>query len=258
MDLINFYYNPHLYSPSLKQKADNILNNLRGKKVLDIGCGSGWIARLAIKHGYNVTAMDISEKVVEENIFYQKNSGIRYDIIQGSAVKIPFPDQSFNSVIMTEVLEHLSDPELALKEIYRVLKSEGIIALSVPNGRTYGILMDGIILKFLNSEKSYESRLTAEFKKRGVNFTIDDADIGGPHLQQFSAGKLKTMFARNNFEIRIIYNDEFLLPYINGFFCSLLGVARKKLYWLEKIDMALARIIPRFLANGFLIIASKK
>jgi SAM-dependent methyltransferase len=258
MDLIDFYFNPNLYSPSLKEKADNILTSLQGKKVLDIGCGSGWIARLAIDRGFIITAMDISRKVIEENIFYQKTSNIEYDIIQGSATKIPFPDQLFDSVIMTEVLEHLPDPELALKEIYRVLKAGGILALSVPNGRTYGILMDGIILKFLNSERSYESRLSAEFKKCGVNFTADDADIGGPHLQQFSEGKLKKMLVRNNFEIITIYNDEFLLPYINGFFSGLLGIDRKKLYWLERIDMALAKIMPRFMANGFLIIASKK
>lgn len=258
MDLIDFHFNPHLYSPSLKQKAENILANLRGKKVLDIGCGSGWISRLAIDRGFEITAMDISKKVVEENIFYQKNSGIKYDMIQGSAVAIPFPDQSFDSIIMTEVLEHLPNPQSALKEIHRVLKPGGTLALSVPNGRTYGFLMDGIILKFLNSENSYESRLTSEFKNRGVDFTIDDAHIGGPHLQQFNVGKLKKLFTDNSFEVRIVYNDEFILPYINGFFSGLLGIDRKKLYWLERIDMALTKIMPKSLANGFLIIASKK
>jgi 2-polyprenyl-3-methyl-5-hydroxy-6-metoxy-1,4-benzoquinol methylase len=258
MDLINFHFNPHLHSPSLKQKADNILFNLPGKKVLDIGCGSGWLARLALNRGFDVTAMDISKKVVEENIWYMGEKNIHYEIVQGSATAIPFPDQSFDSVIMTEVLEHLANPALALAEIHRVLKSNGTVVLSVPNGWTYGVLMDGIILKFLNSEQSYESRLTEEFKKNGVTFAIDDAYIGGPHLQQFSSGRLKKLLAGNNFMVKKIYKDEFLLPYINGFFSGKLGIDRKKLYWLEKIDMFLARLIPRFLANGFVVVAVKK
>jgi SAM-dependent methyltransferase len=50
----------------------------------------------------------------------------------GTAYKVPVPDQSFDSAICTAVLEHLEEPEVALRECYRVLRSGGAAIYSVP------------------------------------------------------------------------------------------------------------------------------
>jgi len=51
----------------------------------------------------------------------------------GSAEKIPFPDKSFDIITLLEVIEHVKEPNIVFKEIYRVLKDGGILIMSTPN-----------------------------------------------------------------------------------------------------------------------------
>ena len=52
--------------------------------------------------------------------------------VHGTVYGLPFPEQSFDLVIATELIEHLRCPDLALREIWRVLKPDGRLMLSVP------------------------------------------------------------------------------------------------------------------------------
>lgn len=84
-------------------------------KILDLGSGSGWMTQTLNSLQYNCVGVDIHV----ENIppFYK-----------GTADKIPFPDNSFDCLIMIEVIEHIKPS--CYSEINRVLKNNGIIILS--------------------------------------------------------------------------------------------------------------------------------
>lgn len=95
-------------------------------RVLDIGCGSGWAARVMAEHatkGY-VVGIDISDEMIEvaraESSDYPN---VRYEV--ASAEGLPFGDNHFTHAFSMESLYYYSNIAVALKEIHRVLKDGG-------------------------------------------------------------------------------------------------------------------------------------
>lgn len=108
------------FSPD-KLEKDSILDSLiearkyaKGR-LLDVGCGT-------------MPYKPLFEGKVDEYIGLDKYSGE----IRGSALKMPVPDNSFDTVLSTQVLEHVSDPQQMMNEIYRVLKKNGYAILTLP------------------------------------------------------------------------------------------------------------------------------
>jgi ubiquinone/menaquinone biosynthesis C-methylase UbiE len=99
-----------------------------GKKVLDVSGGSGWVARLIQQQGNEVMVTDISEiRHLRAKFLYK----IPHTICR--AEKLPFPDQSFDVVILGEILEHLPKISVGLAEAERVLKRDGRLIITVPH-----------------------------------------------------------------------------------------------------------------------------
>ncbi len=103
-----------------------------GGAILDIGCGRGLLlekVRAVAVEGSVFSGIDISPELVR----ISKESNPVADIRVGDAEALPYPDNSFDVVFMTEVLEHMLDFKAALSEVRRVLKAGGIFIVSVPN-----------------------------------------------------------------------------------------------------------------------------
>lgn len=98
-----------------------------GKKILDVGCGTGFFSKSLALSGYEVTSVDGSELALE----YCKKRGLK-NLILSDACKLPFPDNSFDAVVALDILEHIKDDGVAVKEWTRVLKPGGIMLIFVP------------------------------------------------------------------------------------------------------------------------------
>lgn len=130
---------PHLGSyPSKKRlyaTIDQHTADLRGKTILDYGCGRGEMAMKYLRNGASkVAAIDISEVYVEDLKHQAEQAGIapeRCDFRAMDAHQLKFPDQSFDLVVGYGILHHL-DPKIAFEEIYRVLKPHGRVLLQEP------------------------------------------------------------------------------------------------------------------------------
>lgn len=92
--------------------------------ILDAGCGSGLITR----HVKNVIGLDLSEIELALSRKYAPHG----QYVRGDVLNLPFRNCALDSVICTEVLEHLSNPSLAIGEFNRVLKNGGLLVGSVP------------------------------------------------------------------------------------------------------------------------------
>jgi ubiquinone/menaquinone biosynthesis C-methylase UbiE len=117
---------------------DELLANekLKGKQLLDAGCGTGWFSAEAVKRGAKVTSMDLGKRLLRE-VAKKTHS----KLVVGSVLAIPFIANTFDYIISSEVIEHVTDSALALEEFYRVLKPGGKLVLTTPNKLWYFSLL---------------------------------------------------------------------------------------------------------------------
>jgi SAM-dependent methyltransferase len=101
------------------------LGPLRGRRVLDLGCGKGRFARTLAARGARVVGLDVSAAMLSAA------SGAALDRVQGSARRLPFRDGSFDAAIAVEVFEHLEPRTIddACDELRRVLRPGGLLVL---------------------------------------------------------------------------------------------------------------------------------
>jgi len=103
---------------------ENLLKKHKVKSVLDVGPGTGRLMRFLENKGYKVKGLDISPVSA-------KYSGATV----GSAIDMPFKNESFDCVLGLHIIEHLKAKEgiIFVNEVHRVLKRNGIIFLLTPN-----------------------------------------------------------------------------------------------------------------------------
>jgi SAM-dependent methyltransferase len=113
----------------------------RDDKVLDLGCGFGRHAYQAARLGAQVVAFDFGAdevRNVQDTFGAMAVAGeldaveSRVGAVQGDALALPFPDDAFDRVIASEILEHIPDDEQAMHELARVLRPGGTMAITVP------------------------------------------------------------------------------------------------------------------------------
>lgn len=113
----------------------DMAGDLSGKHMLEYGCGEGWITKdLALK-GAIVSAFDISAEAVHRTCEVLASAGVanQCSVSQMGAERLEYPDQSFDMAIGFAILHHL-DIDLAIPELYRVLKPGGVAYFAEPLG----------------------------------------------------------------------------------------------------------------------------
>lgn len=111
-----------------------------GSRVIDVGCGLGRHSYEAYRRGADVIAFDQNaEELAEVDTMLQAMgaegqapASAKAQVVVGDALALPYPDDSFDCVIASEILEHIPDDETAIAELARVLAPGGRLAVSVP------------------------------------------------------------------------------------------------------------------------------
>lgn len=113
----------------LNELLTNYHVDLKSKTVLEIGSGAGEYLNSLEKSSKPHIGVDISQTALK--IAQSNSSGTRF--LRSKAEALPFASDTFEVAICCEVIEHVDDPSKAIREIYRILKPEGILFLSFPN-----------------------------------------------------------------------------------------------------------------------------
>ena len=109
-----------------------------GKKILDVGVGTGFLSIMLSEMGHHVVGVDLSEEMLNVARKKMKDRGLKYDLNIGDAEDLPFENGSFDAVVNRAVLWTLPDPKRALSEWKRVLKCGGKLCFFVHGPRSNG------------------------------------------------------------------------------------------------------------------------
>ena len=106
-------------------------------KILDVGAGPGFISIILAEAGYNVTAFDFSESMIEEAKANALDLADSIKFVQGNAMDLPFKDKTFDVVFSRNLTWNLPDPGAAYNHWTRVLKDGGLMLVFDANWYTY-------------------------------------------------------------------------------------------------------------------------
>ncbi len=129
------YYSFGFTSP-IFYKMINLVEDMKDKRVLDYGCGEGWLSKILLEKGAEVFSFDISMQAVKNLLSRRpslKDLHPQVNAVQMAAEYLGFRSESFDYVIGTAILHHLDQLKSA-HEIYRVLKKGGKAFFMEPLG----------------------------------------------------------------------------------------------------------------------------
>ena len=133
--MADYYFHPLIGIPS-RLRVKQIfreLKNIRGKKILDVGCEAGYITMRLAQKGAQVTAIDLIEEPINELKLAIKGKKLKLKLQVADATKLPFKPNSFDIVLATEVIEHITRLEKFVAGAFRVLKPGGRLLITFPN-----------------------------------------------------------------------------------------------------------------------------
>lgn len=103
---------------------DRIATAFGSARVLDLGCGAGFLANYLAERGHTVTGLDATAENLEVARAYDRTRTARY--VVGDACRLPFADGTFDVVCAMDLLEHVADPARVIAEAARVLAPGGM------------------------------------------------------------------------------------------------------------------------------------
>jgi SAM-dependent methyltransferase len=96
-------------------------------RLLDVGCGTGDLAAVFLRHGWDVAGVEPSAQAAE----HARAAGV--NAITGTLAQAPWAPGSFDAIVFNHSLEHIDDPGRALADAAELLRPGGIVAIAVPN-----------------------------------------------------------------------------------------------------------------------------
>jgi len=175
--------------------AVNILQALSKGKLLDVPAGEGALAARLIATGFEVQCCDLYPE-----IFRLPAVEIRRGELGGT---LPYPDQSFDYVACLEGLEHIENPQQAIREFARLLRPGGRLITSVPNIQNIEERLKWLVYGYTSHFKPI-TRASVESARREFGERVQVA----LHVNAISYSELRYALEEYGFEIVRLYRDK--------------------------------------------------
>ncbi|HDP69227.1 MAG TPA: methyltransferase domain-containing protein [Actinobacteria bacterium] len=220
-------------------------SELKSLKILDVGCGNGNISIPLASLGYEITGIDIDLKSVEHA--KQNNPFKNAQFIVGDVEK-DVPENNFDIIICSEILEHLNSPSEMLKYLKSKLNPAGLLLVTVPNG--YGPF--GLVDLLVRVLRKVGFAKAIDFLRGSVHETyehIQSSDSATYHTQNFTMGRMRKLLDESNFKINRAVNSNFLFGVPPLYFPF--GRGSATFNFLDELDCKVADFLPHLLASGW-------
>ena len=204
MNRIDYYSKQDTYIRTVDDrigKIVEIVNKLNPEAVLDIGCGDGFLIEnlKKLSHKTKYYGLEISEKSVKKAL--AKKITCKAGNVED---KIHYREK-FDLIIAGEVIEHLVDPDSALKNIYKSLNKNGYLIVSTPNlAAWYNRILLLLGIQPIFTETSLHENLGRKFKILGQGRYTEG------HLKIFTKNSLVEILQKENFKVIKIQGASFL------------------------------------------------
>jgi SAM-dependent methyltransferase len=227
-----------------------------GLRILDLGCGSGYaVTRFLGTPADEILGLDLYEPNVRYATEHFERPGLRFEC--RSASSLAQSSQTFDVVVLADVLEHLEEPLAVLTQCRRLLAADGMLLITIPNGhgpfeiesaisRVPGLgffllKVAAFIAHVCNRFGPLRGRWTAVQARTPADLPYN-AESG--HVQFFSRRQLQQLLAQAGFAVLESRNLSFLSgPFTNTIFC----VSGRFCRW----NVAVARNLPPTLVSGW-------
>lgn len=130
------FENAALWSSFFQPVIQTAQRHKKSGRFLDIGCGSGFMLKMAAESGFETYGVELNRDAARYGKEVHELNIIPLDLASAN-----FPDDFFDVITLSQVLEHIAQPEGLFSEIRRVLKSDGIMIVDSPN-------MGGMVVPF--------------------------------------------------------------------------------------------------------------
>jgi 2-polyprenyl-6-hydroxyphenyl methylase/3-demethylubiquinone-9 3-methyltransferase len=137
------YYAAESLTPRTRERFQSIQNLIlriqqhrwagRTLSIADIGCGAGTQSLLWAELGHRVHGLDVNQPLLDLARQRAAQKELEVEFVLGSAVKLPWPDNSMDACISVELLEHVADWRACLREFTRIVRPGGVLYLTTTN-----------------------------------------------------------------------------------------------------------------------------
>lgn len=201
-------------------------------RILDVGCGRGHIGVLLSDMGYNVFCIDSDERELDRFEKIKNNKKIKFSCTDAKEF-LRNTHEKFDVVLMMEFLEHVNNPGDFINLSNVILKNNGLLIITTPNGLSVSEVFLMPLYRFINEK-------VLKIKK----------NPGWYHVNRFTINSFKKFFRINNFRFRK-YRKTFTFPMFHG-----LATTSKKR--ISLYDLMIADYFPKELSGGWMVVGQKQ
>jgi len=206
------------------------LGDIKGKMVLDFGCGTGWFSVILAKRGAVVEGIDISSTAIEiakkRAVVNKVTNAVEFKVM--SSYKLDYPDGFFDKIIGLSALHHMSDKKHLCNSLHRILKPYGKIVFNEPFGNSKLLERLRLLIPIKVQEED-KTHWNEQIKYKDLEVFKDKFQVEYKEFQFFS--RLDRIF-KSNWIIKLlgIIDVEFLknVPFLRKYARDIVIILTKK------------------------------
>ncbi len=228
----------------------------RPLKILDIGCGTGAMLTTPLgKYGNEIIGIDTDEKSLEMARSINPYPNVSFE----SRTTESYPNDSFDAIICSEVMEHLDHPKTLVDEIYRLLRPGGLCLVTIPNGKGpferqmavwRRVAQNRLFRHYYISFRHFAKKMRNLASRRSLAELPATLNIECTHVNFFQKEDFERLFTENGFA-KLDYRGRTFLcgPFTDFLIAPIAG--------MDILNSAIADILPPKLVSGWMFVFRK-